>query len=172
MRRKAIRIIDESFLKAPKNYIIQSLLAAVAMALILHFVGFLTRGAIVAALGSSTFIIFAMPNYIAAQPRRLIGGHIVGLLSGFICYYAFLTGPIGGIYESVESILWIAGALSVGLSIFLMTITQTEHAPAAGTALGIVAHEWTYQTIIFVLVFTVSLAIIKRLLRKFLVDLV
>jgi hypothetical protein len=53
-----------------------------------------------------------------------------------------------------------------------MAITQTEHAPAAGTALGIVAHEWTYLTIIFVLVFTVSLAIVRRLLRRYLVDLV
>ena len=172
MRRKTIRIIDERFLKVPKNYIIQSLLAAVAMALILHFVGFLTRGAIVAALGSSTFVIFAMPNYITAQPRRLIGGHIVGLLSGFVCYNALLTGPLAEIHIGSESILWIAGALSVGLSIFLMAITQTEHAPAAGTALGIVAHEWTYLTIIFVLVFTVSLAIVKRLLRRYLVDLV
>ena len=170
MKRKAIRIIDESFLKAPKNYIIQSLLAVVAMALILHFVGFLARGAIVAALGASTFIVFTMPNYVTAQPRRLIGGHIVGLLCGFLCYYAFLTGPLGEI--DVEPMLWIAGGISVGLSIFVMAITNTEHPPAAGPALGIVAHEWTFQTIIFIVVFAVSLAIVRRLLRRHLRDLV
>ncbi|MFC2057286.1 HPP family protein [Chloroflexota bacterium] len=169
---KRIRIIDETFRKSPQNYITQSLLAIVAMALILHFVGFLTRGAVVAALGSSTFVVFVMPNYVTARPRKLIGGHIVGLLSGFICYYVFLTGPLGEIYKNQDSILWIAGAFSVGLSIFLMTITQTEHAPAAGTALGIVAHEWTYQTVIFIVAFVVSLTVIRRLLRGYLRDLV
>ena len=171
-RIKAIRIIDKTFLQAPKSYVMQSLLAIIAMALILHFVGFLARGAIVAALGSSTFIAFAMPNSVTAQPRRLVGGHVVGLLSGLICYYAFLTGPIGEISVNVNSIVWIAGALSVGLSIFVMAITNTEHAPAAGTALGIVAHEWSVQTIIFIVVFAVSLSVTKRLLRRYLKDLV
>ncbi|MFC1943729.1 HPP family protein [Chloroflexota bacterium] len=171
MKRISIRIIDEKFLKAPRSYIIQSLLAVVALAIILHFVGFLTRGAIVAALGASTFIVFAMPHYLTAQPRKLIGGHIVGLLCGLLCYYAFLTGPLGELYKNWESMLWIAGAISVGLSIFLMTITNSEHPPAAGTALGIVAHEWTFETIIFILVFAVSLAGIRRLLGGYLRDL-
>ena len=167
-----MNLIDKSFIQEPKKYLLQSLLATVAMAIILHFVGFLARGAIVAALGSSTFIAFAMPHYVTAQPRRMIGGHVVGLLSGFMCYYALLTGPIGEIFENLNSIIWIAGALSVGLSIFIMTITNTEHAPAAGTALGIVAHEWSVQTIIFIVVFAVSLAITRRSLRRYLKDLV
>ena len=167
-----MNLIDKSFIQEPKRYLLQSLLATVAMAIILHFVGFLARGAIVAALGSSTFIAFAIPHSVTAQPRRMIGGHVVGLLSGFMCYYALLTGPIGEISENLSSIIWIAGALSVGLSIFIMTITNTEHAPAAGTALGIVAHEWSVQTIIFIVVFAVSLAITRRLLRRYLKDLV
>jgi len=172
MKRKAIRIIDESFRKAPKNYIIQSLLAAVAVAVILNFVGVLTQTAIVASLGASTFIAFAMPDYVTAQPRRLIGGNIVGLLCGLLCYYIFLTGHLGGLSEDWELIFWVAGALSVGLAIFLMTVTNTEHPPAAGVALGFVVNEWTYQTIIFVIVYATSLSIIKRLLRRYLRDLV
>ncbi|MFC2025043.1 HPP family protein [Chloroflexota bacterium] len=171
-RIKAIRIIDRASLKAPKSYIIQSLLAVVAVAIILHFVGFITRTAIVAALGASTFIVFAMPNYVTAQPRRLIGGHIIGLLCGLLCYYAFMTGPLGELFKGREFILWVAVGLSIGLSIFLMTITNTEHPPAAGTAIGIVAHEWSYDTIIFILVFAVSLAVVRRLLKRYLKDLV
>ncbi len=170
--KKYLYIIDKSFLKAPKNYIIQSLLAVVAVAIILHFVGVLTQTAIVASLGASTFIVFAMPNYVTAQPRRLVGGNIVGLLSGLLCYYAFLTGPLGELSKNTEFMLWVAGALSVGLAIFLMTITNTEHPPAAGVALGFVVNEWTYQTIIFVIVYAVGLATIKRLLRRYLRDLV
>jgi CBS-domain-containing membrane protein len=172
MKRIVGRIIDESFTKAPKTYIIQSLLAAVAVAIILYFLEVLTHAAIVAALGASTFFVFAMPNATAAQPRRLVGGHVVGLLCGILCYYAFLTGPLGELSGDAEFITWFAYALSVGLSIFLMTITNTEHPPASGTALGIIAHGWSYEVVVFVLVYAVSLAIARRLLRGYLRDLV
>ena len=52
-----------------------------------------------------------------------------------------------------------------------MAVTNTEHPPAAGTALGIVAHVWSYQIVIFVLVSAIGLAIVRRLLRGYLRDL-
>jgi len=162
---KAVRIIDESFLQTPKNYIIQSLLAVVALAIILFFVEVLTHAAIVAALGASTFIVFAAPQSSTAQPRRLIGGHIVGLICGIVCYFTFLAGPLGELSKDAEYIRWVAAAVTVGLSIFLMTISNTEHAPASGTALGIVAHEWSYQVIVFVLLAAIALSIVRMLLR-------
>ncbi len=165
-----MRIIDKSFIKNPKSYIIQSLLAVIAIAIILYFVEVLTHAAIVAALGSSTFVVFAMPHSISAQPRRLIGGHIIGLISGSIFYFAFLNGPFGELAANWEFISWGVYALAVGLSIFLMAITNTEHAPAAGTALGVVA-GWSYPIVVFVLASAVSLAIIRRLLRRYLRDL-
>ena len=166
-----MHIIDKSFIRKPKSYIIQSLLATVAVAIILYFVEVLTHAAIIAALGASTFIVFAMPHSITAQARRLIGGHTIGVISGSICYFAFLVGPIGELATSWEFTRWCVFALSVGLSIFLMTITDTEHPPAAATALGIVAHEWSYPIIIFVLVSAISLAVIRRLLKRYLRDL-
>jgi membrane protein implicated in regulation of membrane protease activity len=63
-------------------------------------------------------------------------------------------------------------ALAVGLSLFLMSLTNTEHPPAAGTALGIVVQPWSYQIVIFVLVSVISLAIIRRLLSRYLRDLI
>jgi CBS-domain-containing membrane protein len=166
-----MHVIDKSFVRAPKSYIIQSLLAVVVVAIILYFVEVLTHTAIVAAIGASTFIVFAMPRSITAQPRRLIGGHIIGMVCGSLCYYTFLTGRLGELTANWEFILWFTCALSVGLSIFLMTITNTEHPPAAATALGIVAHGWSYQIIIFVLACTIGLAIVRRLLRGYLKDL-
>ncbi len=171
MKRIAIHLIDKSFRQAPKSYIIQSLLATVTLVIILTFVEVLTHAAIIAALGSSVFIVFAMPHSVTAQPRRLIGGHVVGLLSGSLCYYVFLTGPLGQLAANWEFMLWFVSALSVGLSIFIMTVTNTEHPPAAGTALGIVAHEWSYQIVVFILLAVISLAVIRRLLRSYLRDL-
>jgi len=167
-----MQIIDKSFVRSPKSYIIQSLLAVVAVAIILYFVEALTHAAIVAALGSSAFIVFAMPRSVTAQPRRLIGGHVVGLISGTFCYFAFFVSPLGELVTGWEFTTLLVYALAVGLSIFLMTITDTEHAPAAGTALGIVAHDWSYQVVIFVLIFAVSLAIVRKLLGSRLKDLI
>ena len=138
-----MRIIDKSFIRAPKSYIVQSLLAVITIGTILYFVEVLTHAAIVAALGASTFIVFAMPHSITAQPRRLVGGHIIGIVCGSLCHYIFLTGRLGELVANWEFILWFARALSVGLSIFLMTITDTEHPLAAAIALGIVAHGWS-----------------------------
>jgi len=163
-----MHIISKSFAKTPGSYIIQSLLALVAVAIILYFVEVLTHAAIVAALGASTFIVFAMPHSVTAQPRRLIGGHTVGLICGTLCYYAFLTGPLGRLAADWEFIFIFACALSVGLSIFVMALTNTEHPPAAATALGVVAHGWSYQIVIFVLVCAIGLALVRRLLKSYL----
>lgn len=70
-------IIDKSFKKAPKSYVRQSLLAALVVAIILLFFRMLGGFVIIAALGASTFIVFAVPDSITAEPRRLIGGHTV-----------------------------------------------------------------------------------------------
>ena len=167
-----MQIIDKAFVRSPKSYIIQSLLAVVAVAIILYFVGVLTHVAIVAALGSSAFVVFAMPRSVTGQPRRLIGGHVVGLISGTFCHFVFLGGPLGELVTGWEFTTLLVYALAVGLSIFLMTITDTEHAPAAGTALGIVTYDWSYQVVIFVLIFAISLAIVRKLLGSRLKDLV
>lgn len=78
---------------------------------------------------------------------------------------SFVRAPKNYIIQS------LLATISVGLSIFLMTITDTEHPPTAGTALGIMTHEWSYQTIVFILVCAMCLAIVGRLLRGYLRDL-
>ncbi|MBN1862731.1 MAG: HPP family protein [Dehalococcoidales bacterium] len=165
-------LIDKSFKKTPKHYIRQSLLAALVVGLILYIFKFLSGGIIiVAALGASTFIVFAMPDSITAQPRRLIGGHAVGLLSGTFAYFVLLSGHLNTPPVSQDTIFILAGALSVGLSIFLMTITNTEHPPAATTAIGIITNGWSFKVALFVLLSALCLALARRALRPHLKDL-
>lgn len=166
-----MHLLDKSFIRSPKSYILQSLLAVITVLIILTFVEVLTHTAIVAALGSSAFIVFAMPNHVTAGPRRLIGGHIVGIICGLFCYYLFLTGPLGEISEDIVFVRWFAAAFSVGLSIFLMTITNTEHAPAAATALGITIHVPSYQVALFILACSILLAVTRRFCRGWLKNL-
>ena len=52
-----------------------------------------------------------------------------------------------------------------------MVITDTEHPPAAGVALGFVLHGWDYFTVIVVLMGIVSISILKFLLKPVLINL-
>lgn len=165
-------IIDESFLKDPKRYITQSLIAVVAVATILYFVEVVTHSAIVAALGSSAFIVFAIPWSTTAQTRNLVGGHIVGLLCGAFCYFVLLNGPLSGIVIRWHLLTLLVYALTVGAAIFVMVITNTEHPPAAGTALGIVLQPWSWQVVIFIVAFALGLALVRWLLRHRLTNLI
>ncbi len=159
-----MNLIDKSFIRDPKHYLLQSLLAVVAIMVIFYFEA-LPHIVIATSLGGSAFIVFTMPRSATAQPRRLIGGHIVGLISGALLYYIFFAGPLGELSADWRLITVLGYALAVGLCIFLMTITNTEHTPAVATALGIVSDGWSYQIVISVLLFAVILAIVRRLLQ-------
>ena len=142
------------------------------MLIILCFVEILTQTAIVAALGASTFIVFAMPNSRTAGPRRLIGGHVVGIICGIACYYLFNGGLFNDVAEKYDIVIWFSYALSVVLSLFFMAITDTEHPPAASTALGIAAFGVSWETILFVISFAVFLSMARWVLRRWLIDLI
>lgn len=171
-----MHILDKRLKANWRRYLFQCLLAFLALTAILYFLDILTHAAIVAALGASAFIIFAMPKSVTAQPRKVIGGHIMGLIAGSICYFAFLYSPLEN--GATEEFLYIiAAALSVGLAILLMLITDTGHPPAAATALGIVAYEpllaWPlWMVALFVLIFAVVLSLARFLLRPWLRELV
>ena len=163
-----MHLFDKSFIRDPKHYLLQSLLAVVVIMVIFYF-EVIPHIVIAISLGGSAFIVFTMPS--RATVRKLVGGHIVGLICGSIFYFLFFAGPLAELAANERVITILAYALAVGLCIFLMTITNTEHTPAVSTALGIVADGWSYQIVLSVLLCAVSLAIIGRLLRNRLKDL-
>jgi len=161
-------LFDKSFIRDPKHYLLQSLLVVVVIMVIFYF-EVLPHIVIAISLGGSAFIVFTMPS--RATARRLVGGHMVGLICGSILYFLFFTGPLAELAANERVITILAYALAVGLCIFLMTITNTEHTPAVSTALGIVSDGWSYQIVISVLLCAISLAIIRWLLHRRLRDL-
>ncbi len=62
-------------------------------------------------------------------------------------------------------------AVAVGLTIFLMVVTNTEHAPAAGTTLGLIVHTYSWTMPVFVLSSVTILSIIRLALRPYLKNL-
>ncbi len=168
-----MQIFDRKLKKYFPNYILQSLLATIALTIILYFENIFTNTAVVASLGATTFIIFAMPKYTTAQPRRVIGGHIICIIVGIFCFYLYShIQNENNFFLSHEMLKILIPAISVGLAIFTMVITNTEHPPAAGTALGITIQGWTYSTILVILTTILLLSLFKYLLKAWLKDLV
>lgn len=159
------RLVDPKAHTRVYSYLFQCGLATIFLIAVLLFHGAVLRAAIIVAVASSAFIIFVVPDSIAATPRRVIGGHVVAIVIGTI--FAVIAGP----YEESSYFVDIMAALSVGLSILAMVTTNTEHPPAAGTALGLVIHDWSVPAIIFVLASVLILSTIRIALRHKMVNL-
>jgi CBS-domain-containing membrane protein len=160
MKRSVQKMIEE-FRSYWKHYVLQSLFATLAVFVVLYFLT-LQNAVIIASIGATAFIVFAMPDYITAQPRNVIGGHLVGLFWGFVFSLVPHAAPIGGL---------VCYSLAVGLSIFTMVVTDTEHPPAAGTALGVAITGMSPQVLIAVVLSIALLSLIHRFFKPYLRDL-
>lgn len=159
--KKSLIKMDREFRLHWKNYVLQSLLATLSIFVVLYFLS-MQHAVIIASLGATTFIVFAQPDNITAQPRNVIGGHIVGLFCGFL--FSLIPHPTMLYALMIDS-------LAVGISIFVMVVMDTEHPPAAGTALGVTMTGITLQVLVVVLVSIILLSVIHRVLKPYLRDL-
>ncbi len=78
---------------------------------------------VVGSFGASAVLIYGAIDSPLAQPRNLIGGHIISAIIGVFCYQ--LLAPD----------LWLAAALAVASAIAAMHLTKTLHPPGGATAL-------------------------------------
>jgi CBS-domain-containing membrane protein len=166
-----MNIIDKKLKKNLARYVFQCGLATGTILLILIFLDILTHTAIIATLGATAFIVFTMPRAYASGPRPLFGGYLIGICIGILCSLladSILRVPV--IITQITAYI-LFGALSVGIAIFLMTITNTEHAPAAGMALGLVINEWDLLTIAFIVVAVLFMAGLRTFLNPLMIDL-
>ena len=78
---------------------------------------------IIGSFGASAVLIYGVINSPLAQPRNVIGGHVISAIIGV------------SIYKLIPNELWLSSALSVSLSIVAMQMTKTLHPPGGATAL-------------------------------------
>jgi CBS-domain-containing membrane protein len=148
-----------------RNYVFQSLLATLTI-----FVALLVftrqHPVIIASLGATAFIVFAMPESDTAEARHVVGGHLVGLLCGSVCASIPLT-PVKctGFHSAV------AYSLAVGFSIFIMVSADIEHPPASGTALGVAITGTSMSLAAAIMSSVVILSLAHYFLRPVLRDL-
>lgn len=88
--------------------------------------GFLEKTDLVLVIGSfgaSAVLIYGAIKSPLAQPRNLIGGHIISACIGVSAWKLLFFQP------------WLAAALAVSVSIAVMHLTKTLHPPGGATAL-------------------------------------
>ena len=109
---------------------------AVAIGAMEYFAAHSTFPLAMIPFATSIVLVMGSPDAEPAQPRALIGGHLVSALVGLLVLA--VTGP--------ES--W-AAALAVGLAIVAMHVTGTFHPPAGINPLLIVLNNlaWSYLAI-------------------------
>lgn len=81
---------------------------------------------IIAPFGASCVLLFTVPSSPLAQPRNVIGGHIISALVGLAVLAIMGPSPV-------------AMAVAVGLAIAAMRLTGTIHPPAGANPIVIIA---------------------------------
>ncbi|MFT3702535.1 MAG: HPP family protein [Agriterribacter sp.] len=78
---------------------------------------------LIGSFGASSVLIYGAIQSPLAQPRNLIGGHLISAIIGV------------SVAKLLPDIIWITAPLSVSLSIIAMQYTKTLHPPGGATAL-------------------------------------
>jgi CBS-domain-containing membrane protein len=107
---------------------------------------------------TSIVLVIGSPEIEPAQPRALIGGHIVATLVGLVVLW--VTGPHA----------W-AAAVAVGLAVLAMYVTGTFHPPAGINPLLVVSNglPWSFllaPVLLGVLLLTVFAWVWHRWIRR------
>lgn len=78
---------------------------------------------LIGSFGASCVLVYGVIQSPLAQPRNLVGGHLVSAIIGVT------------IQKLLPDLIWVAAPLAVSLSIVFMQITKTLHPPGGATAL-------------------------------------
>ena len=78
---------------------------------------------LIGSFGASAVLVYGAIKSPLAQPRNLVGGHVLSGLTGIACSQLF------------GNTVWLAAAMAVSLAIVVMLTTKTLHPPGGATAL-------------------------------------
>lgn len=97
----------------------------IALVALLHYRFFAPRDLvmIIGSFGATAVLVYGAVKSPLAQPRNVIGGHIISALTGALTLL-LIPDP-----------LWLSASIAVATSIALMHATRTLHPPGGATAL-------------------------------------
>lgn len=151
-----MEILDPKLRSRWKNYLWQGAIAGFSIILILLVLGNVLDLVLIAAVGSTAFVVFSVPHSKTASTRNVVGGHSLCIIAGILGHYMPNT--------------MFGGGLAVALGFFLMVTTNSEHPPAAGTALAL-SEGHLFRGAIFVFVAALIFSGLRYILLPRLKDL-
>jgi len=78
---------------------------------------------VIGSFGASAVLIYGSLKSPFAQPRNLVGGHLISAVIGVACY------------QFLAPTMWLAASVAVATAIAAMHATKTLHPPGGATAL-------------------------------------
>jgi len=97
---------------------------------------------VLSSFGASAVLVYGAVNSTLAQPKNLIGGHLISAIVGVISYKIFASN------------LYLAAAIAVSTSIIIMQLTLTLHPPGGATALiAVIGNEQIHELGFFYILF-------------------
>lgn len=97
---------------------------------------------LIGSFGASSVLVYGVIQSPLAQPRNLIGGHLISAIIGVT------------IQKLIPDVIWLSAPLAVSLSIVFMQITKTLHPPGGATALIAVTGSDKIKSLGYEYVFT------------------
>lgn len=121
-----------------------------------HLIGTESLPFIVASMGASAVLVFAIPHSPLSQPWPVFGGHLISATVG-VTSFLFIDNII------------MAAAVATSVSIILMYFTRSLHPPGGAAALGVVIggpeiHQLGYFYVVLPVALNAALIIILAVL--------
>lgn len=163
--------IDQKFYKNKLKYVLQCGLATLAIFATLLSLNILPNDVVIASIGATSFMVFAIPHRDISRERFVIGGYLIGMFFGSICFYLstfFLTSDNFFLMQYNDEVF---GALAVGLTMFFMVILNFEHPPAAAAALGLVIDQWSLRALIVTGLAIFLILAYRHLFKRYMINL-
>jgi len=87
---------------------------------------------LIGSFGASAVLVYGAPKSPLAQPRNVLGGHVLSALVGISVRLALVEISAR---VALPDLGWVAAAVAVACAIALMHLTGTLHPPGGATAL-------------------------------------
>lgn len=87
------------------------------------FVDRLGQGLLIGSFGATAVLVYGAVRSPLAQPRNVLGGHVISAVIGVCAYQLF------------GDAVWLSAAVAVSTAIAAMHVTKTLHPPGGATAL-------------------------------------
>ena len=78
---------------------------------------------LIGSFGASSVLVYGAIQSPLAQPRNLVGGHVLSAIVGVT------------VFKLMPEVVWLTAPFAVSLSIVVMQVTKTLHPPGGATAL-------------------------------------